>query len=170
MNQDPLQQLKDIHLPAPSPWWDWAIGWWILLALAVAALWFVMPKLWRKWQTWRKQRMLQHTIHTEYQRICDAYARHQQTQQLAADINTLLRRVALTVFPKQSVAGLIGEDWLKFLDQVWQDKATSSFSEQPFADMLLHGAYQPDGVMSEQQAQALCDLVQAWLKEVLNKS
>ncbi|MDQ7005279.1 MAG: DUF4381 domain-containing protein [Ghiorsea sp.] len=166
MKQDPLAQLKDIHFPAPSPWWDWAVGWWLLLFLLVAALWFVAPKLWRAWQRWRKQRKLQQVMQSEIQRICDAYATHQQAQDLVADINTLLRRVVLTVFPEQQAASLIGKEWLKFLDQVWQDKPSPSFSSQPFADILLHAAYQPDVGMDEAQAQALCDLVKAWLKAV----
>jgi len=166
MNQDPLQQLQDIHFPAPNPWWDLAIGWWLLLFFLLAVLLFIVPKLWEKWQAWRKRRAFKRTVFAEYQRICDAYAGHHQAHVLAADLNTLLRRVALTVFPEQATAGLIGEDWLKFLDQVWQDKPSPSFSEQPFADILLHGAYQPDARMDEQQAQALCDLVKAWLKAV----
>lgn len=168
MNQDPLQQLKDIHLPAPSPWWDLAMGWWMLLVFLLVALLFIVPKLWRKWQAWRKKRALNLAIDVEYQRICDAYAAHHQAQTLVADINTLLRRVALTVFPEQATAGLIGKDWLKFLDSVWQDKPSPSFVEQPFADALLHAAYQAESHMNEQQAQALCDLVKAWLKEVIH--
>lgn len=167
MNQDPLAQLHDIHLPTPSPWWDLAVGWWILLALCVLALFFVTPKLWQKWQVWRKQRALKQTIHAEYQRICDAYAADKHGKTLVSDINTLLRRVALSVFPEQPIAGLIGQDWLCFLDQAWQDKPSPSFIDQPFADVLLQSAYQADVCMDEPQAQALCDLVQAWLKAVV---
>jgi len=166
MNQDPLQQLQDIHLPASNPWWDLAVGWWLLLVFVLLALLFIVPKLWKKWQTWRKRRAFKRTVFAEYQRICDAYAEHHQAHIFAADINILLRRVALTVFPKQSTAGLIGKGWLNFLDHVWQGKHSPSFSEKAFADILLHGAYQSDARMDKQQAQALCDLVKAWLKAV----
>lgn len=32
---DPLAQLRDIHLPEPIGWWPLAIGWYILIALAL---------------------------------------------------------------------------------------------------------------------------------------
>jgi len=53
---------------------------------------------------------------------------------------------------------------------VWQDKPSPSFSSQPFADILLRAAYQSVVRLDEAQAQALCDLVKAWFREVLNKS
>jgi len=39
--------LRDIHLPDAISWWTPAIGWWILLALVIAAF-IVLPKIYRR--------------------------------------------------------------------------------------------------------------------------
>ena len=33
MENDPLAQLRDIHLPEPILWWPLAPGWWVLIVL-----------------------------------------------------------------------------------------------------------------------------------------
>ena len=36
MQQDPLSQLRDIHLPQSGGFWPPAPGWWLLIAIAIA--------------------------------------------------------------------------------------------------------------------------------------
>jgi len=39
---NPLDQLKDIHLPDAISWWPLAPGWWVVIALTIAALWWAV--------------------------------------------------------------------------------------------------------------------------------
>lgn len=106
---EPTLQLRDIHLPEPVGWWPPAPGWWlapIILTLLMAGLvWLV-----RHWR-----------------RVTPIKLARQELDALAADpdaspadklrrLSILLRRVALTMYPRQEVAGLTGEDWLRWLD------------------------------------------------------
>ena len=50
----------------------------------------------------------------------------------SAKIATLLRRTALAGFPRDQVAGLVGEDWLNFLDQSYGGKGFSGEQGQVF--------------------------------------
>jgi hypothetical protein len=49
MRSDLLQQLRDIHVPAPPGWWPPAPGWWFLASLALAALLLLARIAWRAW-------------------------------------------------------------------------------------------------------------------------
>ena len=50
MENDPLAQLRDIHLPEPILWWPLAPGWWVLIVLCLAfAIWFISKAV----QRWR---------------------------------------------------------------------------------------------------------------------
>ncbi len=170
MNQQALAQLKDIHLPAPSPWWELAAGWWLLLALVLILLIWGLPRLRTFWIKRRNQRLLKQDMQAELQAICQAYQEHHDAHQTLADINILLKKVALTLFPKQQVASLTGKAWLDFLDQHWQEKFHEkpdlSFTSKRIASLLTDGAYRADVMASDQDIQALCDVARAWLKAV----
>jgi hypothetical protein len=32
---DPLQDLRDVHLPDPISWWPPAFGWWMIMGLLI---------------------------------------------------------------------------------------------------------------------------------------
>lgn len=107
---DPLAELRDIHLPAAPELWPPAPGWW-LLGLILAGLCFygiyLLIQLWRK-NAYRRQALI------ELERIFEQ-STHSESQ-LLADINELLKRVALSRFPREEVAQLSGESWVAFLD------------------------------------------------------
>ncbi len=109
--QQPLP-LRDIHLPEPVSWWPPAPGWWGLavLILLLVGLLFLGRVLYRRGQLRREARQALQAIESRYKI-------HQNDQQLAADLSTLLRRVALSCSPRAEVAGLTGDAWLDFLDR-----------------------------------------------------
>jgi len=143
MNGDPLAQLRDIHLPQAVSWWPPAVGWWLLLALALLLV-FMGRWLWRRHQQAASKRAALAEL--------AALQRLDPVQQLPA-LSQLLRRCAVSWYPRQEVAGLTGERWLEFLDRSGH---TQQFS-QGVGQVLAAGPYQPaPGSLPITQLHTLC--------------
>ena len=108
-NVDPLAELRDIHLPAPPELWPPALGWWILAALLTALFCY---GIYRTYQIWQKNAYRRHGL----KELESLFTREHQNTELLADINDLLKRVALKCSPREEVAHLTGESWVAFLD------------------------------------------------------
>ncbi len=157
---DPLSQLKDIHLPAPISWWPPAPGWWLLLALliliAVGLVWYLRR---------RSRRLgLYRAAMQELDEIRQHFDKEQDPRRLAAGLSRLLRRVAISLRPGEDVAGLTGTAWLAWLDAQDDDHAFTEGTGQFLAD----GAYRPVGEL--QDADELLDIVEDWLKKVTREA
>jgi hypothetical protein len=141
--EDPLKDLADIHLPDPVSLWPLAPGWWVLAALALAAL---VYGGFRYAAHWRRQKRLQGALR-ELDHAYDGYqaARAQGLDGSAAGLeflhgsNVVLKRVALLHHPATQVARLHGEAWLSFLDLKGD---TTDFSAGP-GRILGDGGYRP---------------------------
>jgi hypothetical protein len=104
MPEDPasLQNLHDIVVPKPPPIWPPAPGVWVLLVIGLAVLAALALWFWRRHQR-------------------NAYRRAGLTLlegvRSVREVNIVLKRVALAVWPRTEVAPLYGETWTAFLDQ-----------------------------------------------------
>jgi hypothetical protein len=96
-----LANLRDIALPGPPPLWPPAPGVWVLL-IVIAALVTALAVFWRR--RW---------VDNAYRRAGLALLDDALTHR---DVNIVLKRVALAVFPRPEVAPLYGTDWASFLD------------------------------------------------------
>ena len=47
MQENPLQQLRDVHLPLEPGWWPPAPGWWLLICSCIVAVFFLGLTAWR---------------------------------------------------------------------------------------------------------------------------
>jgi len=129
-------QLRDIHLPPAPPFWPPAPGWWLLAVLAVVAIgllaWGIAALL-------RRRRIRQ-----QGSQLLDALARlgerleRDPSPEGLAHVSVLLRRLALSKFPRQQVAALTGTAWLHFLDE---SGGQGRFVNGPGA-VLASGPYQ----------------------------
>ncbi len=108
---DALADLRGYHLPDPVSWWPPAPGWWLLAALVLATLVVVSLLLWRRY---RNRAALRAAL-SELERL-DQQQAVTDPAGFARSLSRLLRRYALTRFPHDQVAGLTGNDWLRFLD------------------------------------------------------
>jgi hypothetical protein len=96
-----LANLRDIAVPEPPPLWPPAPGIWILLVVLAAVVTALV--LWWRWARARNA----------YRRAGLALLEDARTTR---EVNIILKRVALAVWPRPEVAPLYGDDWAAFLD------------------------------------------------------
>ncbi|MCB1825609.1 MAG: DUF4381 domain-containing protein [Candidatus Competibacteraceae bacterium] len=154
---NPLADLRDIHLPEPVSWWPPAPGWWLL---AVLSLLVVGGLLW-----WRhhRRRTPQRVALAELTRLRVDFQRDGDGAAIAAGISTLLRRLALAHFPRNQVAGLVGDAWLRFLDRTG---GGNPFSAGP-GRALIQAPYRCTTEALE--IEALLNVAEAWIRRVGNQ-
>lgn len=159
--QDPLAQLKDIHLPEPVGWWPLAWGWWLLIALMLMVLGTLLWKGYvrRRRQRYRREAMalLEHAYRDYQLSDPDPAARRRYLQQ----VSHLLRRTALSALPdarETELAALSGAQWLRFLEL--SAALTPAFTEGP-GHILAEGPYQPD---PQVDIDALHRLARQWIR------
>ena len=105
---DPLAQLRDIHLPAEVSWWPLAWGWWLLIILASALLAWLLWILLQRYKNRLYRRQAQLRI--------DQLQQH-PTEDLLPAIFALLKQTANTAYPDQRFASLSINEFIEFLQQ-----------------------------------------------------
>lgn len=114
-----LQNLNDIILPAAVGWWPLAVGWYFLIALMLLVLvWFSYQWL-HGWVKNRYRRAALRELQVLEVQIHKAEERDANLRQ----IPILLKRAALSVYPRSQVASLSGEDWFNFLNSTVSNPA-----------------------------------------------
>lgn len=155
--QDPLAQLRDIHLPDAVSAWPPAPGWWLLAAIIIALLCYLAVRIKKHWQqnNYRKLALKQ-------------LAELNQDQPIAylQQLNQLLKRTALVANPNKDIASLNGEKWLTFLStESLSDKKTLMDFQQGAGQVLAQGPYAPLSTANKINITALEDLAQQWIKQ-----
>jgi ABC-type nickel/cobalt efflux system permease component RcnA len=150
---DPLGDLRDIHLPPPVSWWPPAPGWWLLLAAVLLVAGAVFWWLWRhRRERWRRLALRE---------LASLRTQQQHPQNTIKDLSILLRRVALSRFPRKQVAALNGDAWLAFLDQGLGEDAAFA-SEQ--GRLLAVGPYVRETNPDNATLSNLFALSERWIK------
>jgi hypothetical protein len=160
MQDDPLSQLRDIHMPAEPGWWPPAPGWWILAALVllVAAI-----LLWRVVQRYRRNAPRRQAL-TELAAAKRAYEDHAiDGREYVNRCNALLKRLWVHALGQPHIASLNGDAWLAHLDQV---SGSQQFSDGPGA-VLGNARFAP---APPEIAPAVHDLIAALLARTAMES
>jgi len=128
--------LRDIHLPDAISWWPLAPGWWLLLGFTIVCVVLV-------WWWLRRKAALRVRVAAlaEWKQLMERYQREPNDSQLVQGLSILMRRVALSYYPRETVAGLSGEAWLHYLDSAHSLPKTKPFSDGA-GRLLLAGPYQ----------------------------
>jgi flagellar biosynthesis/type III secretory pathway M-ring protein FliF/YscJ len=154
MNADPtsLDRLHDVVAPPAAPWWPPAPAWDWLLAAAVLALILLAALALRHWLRNRYR----HEALLELARLEAA-----QQPEFLEGLAELLKRAALSAWPREEVASLTGPEWLAFLDR---SGANSKFATG-LGPELERAAYDPRvaATMDEARRRELAALVRDWL-------
>ncbi len=156
MQQDPLAQLRDIHLPEAISAWPPAPGWWILtavlLALLATGIYQLIKKLRRN--RYRRQALKQLLTLEQYREQPSIYL---------AQLNQLLKQTALAANTTMNVAGLTGQQWLAFLDS----SGKTTHFQLGAGNILLQGPYSADLSSAKLSPDAITELhtiARQWIK------
>lgn len=104
----PLEQLHDFYQPPPPSWRPQTVGSYVSLSIVVVLLIALIAFFWHRWTRNRYRReALRELPHTDVHHISE-----------------LLKRTALSAWPRADVASLTGPAWLAFLN--------SSAKQTPF--------------------------------------
>lgn len=153
-----LQNLNDIVLPEAVGWWPIASGWYYLLGLLLLGLaWFVYKAL-KDWNRNRYRRAALHQLQLLANGTQDAEKRDDSLRQLPV----LLKRTALSVYPRSQLASLTGKNWHDFLNS---KVSTASFTESQL-DLMEKISYSVDSLNSidTTTADELFGACRHWLK------
>lgn len=149
---NPLDQLKDIHLPSEINWWPLAIGWWLSAFLALALI-ITLALLFKRYR--KKQQRVKLGLDPLDQLVAD---KSLSSQDWLNELSILLRRIAINVNGRNDIAGLVGKDWLSYLDNSGN---TSEFS-QGAGKVLAEQPYRP---AVDYDREAITQLSREWVKE-----
>jgi hypothetical protein len=130
---NPLDQLKDIHLPGAVSNWPPAYGWWLLSVLILFTLIFSIKAS----LTFRRKRLAKRQALKELAKLTHS------DSDWPVQLNQLLKRLVISYFPQEEVAGLHLDSWCAFLTTQLPIKAQVKFSQQMQA--LQGYIYRPMG-------------------------
>jgi hypothetical protein len=115
MESDPLQQLRDVHLPPEPAMWPPAFGWWLLAVLTLIALvWLIRTAVaaYKKRAPIRSARAMLADMYDAYS------AGHLPAIDFLHQANELLKRLLVRAFGRSEYARMSGQIWLAELDRV----------------------------------------------------
>jgi hypothetical protein len=143
--------LREMQMPDAIGWWPLAPGWWLLLLFVVcgiAALFFYIRK---------KLKDPKRFALREFKIIVERYHSSQDKAALLMECNSLLKRLAITLYPRKKVAHLSGHEWLAFL------AGSSAVSMAELPEIIQAGPYQQNVDFDANELMLFC---KRWLKAV----
>jgi len=146
--------LRDIHLPDPVSLWPLAPGWWALIILLVIVLVLTMY-LFRRYHNHKIS--APYLAKQELERIKNHFNSNQDKSNLVKELSELIRRLSISIFPREKSAGLTGEEWLKFLDEY----SVKNEFNNGIGRVLIEAPYQAD---PEFNSNELIDLISTWIE------
>ena len=155
--------LRDLHLPDAIGWWPLAPGWWAVIVVATAALVYVA---WRWRRAWQFNAPRRHALR-QLARFEAEYLEHRDPVVLGKQLSELLRRGMLAYAPREEVAGLTGEAWLRWLDE---GMSVPYFHTEGGKSLLTLPYRDPDGDFSDIDVGALLSAVRTRLSEPLRSA
>lgn len=148
-----LSQLRDIHSPPAISVWPLAMGWYVFFGFLVCLIGIFIYL----WVRHLKKHYLKKVVLKRIEEL-----QLQKTPQVAEELSILLKRAALAIFPRKTVAGLHGEEWLRFLDKT---ALTNEFTEG-VGRLLIIYPYQQHSPTLELPDQFF-HLLKQWVKKNL---
>lgn len=149
--------LRDPHLPEPISWWPPATGWWVLIMLFILML---VISIWLL--TRNRGKKFKYDALKALDRLEAAFHAGADKHKTVASISILVRRISLSLYPREKVASLTGERWLAFLDEGFDDKAQAGGFSQGVGRAIIEAPYNP---AYEVDLPSLIALTRRWISQ-----
>lgn len=157
---DPLNQLHDIVEAQAITWWPLAIGWWVMIVVAVFAITATAIHLFKKHQRLRYKREALQELQELQQRYfastpdLSSDSGNREASKLNAEVNVFLKRVLSSHHHNSDFNTQTSKAWKSTLD-----KELPLLSERE-KEILAFGHYTPK---AERFDKALFDSLKKWL-------
>jgi len=150
-----LAGLRDIHLPAAVSWWPPAPLWWWSLAVAAALSVAAAVALRRRRERAGEMPACRLALR-ELGALRRQFFAGGDARDLLAGLSVLLRRTAISLFPRAETAALTGDAWLQWLDA----RAGRELFSRGAARAIADAPYRPS---ADADARAVLSACEAWL-------
>ncbi|MDJ0958168.1 MAG: DUF4381 domain-containing protein [Arenicellales bacterium] len=160
MNDFEQIPLRDIHLPEAVSWWPPALGWWLMLAALIPVVFFIWWGT-KKLSARRQKRNLRCLVERELDRIEAEYNSTTNASQLLQDLSILVRRVVMSNYPRQDVAGLCGKKWESWL----RDPVVGQGLTEQSIELLVDGPYKRELAVDAANLLPAC---RGWIESVMH--
>ncbi|MEN8201587.1 MAG: DUF4381 domain-containing protein [Bacteroidota bacterium] len=128
--------IEPMIAPDAVPFWPPAPGWYVLAGLLMLLLVFLATR----WVVHRRRNRYRVTALQQLNEIERRAGGIPDQKELLA-LNSLLKKTALTVYPREEVASLTGKDWMAFLAENCRDAEPGDVVES----LLTRATFQPPG-------------------------
>lgn len=155
-----IKGLIEISLPQPVSYWPQTIGWYILFGLLFLAAAWMGYRRYRYHKT-NKYRRWALTKLDDIERVLKQDWGKEKT---LSEIPVLVKRTALHCFPRENIASLSGDDWLRFLDTSYGGTDFHSGPGKILEQTAYRNAQQLEQYKKE-DIQQLIDVVRRWIKK-----
>ena len=152
-----LAKLREIPLPPAVSYVPQTVGW-LVVAVVLAAL--VGWAWWRRHQRWVANRYRRAAL-ADLAALEGRLSVASERRTAAAAIPALLKRTALAVVPRASVASLSDAEWLAFLDRTCPPGGFASGA----GPLLARLAYADEAPVADADVRALVALARRWIAE-----
>lgn len=139
----PLDKLHGFYQPAPPPWTPQTIGWYCAFAIvAIVVVWIFAQAI----GGWLRNRYRREAL-------------HELPSLKSNEFSALLKRTALSAWPREKVASLSGMEWIRFLNSTLRSGGFLDAPGNHIEDLAFHPAE-----LSVEEEQQLRALAAKWIR------
>jgi len=148
---DPLANLRDIHLPSAIGWWPLAPGWWLVIAGVLLFTLLLTFYLWKRY--WSSRQIALRHLNTIETTIAT-----QSSNVILWHLAVLIKRLVLAYAPRKEVAKLHGQAWIHYCNQMSKHALNDSTTI-----LLTEKLYQTE---CKSEIKPCIQNIRAWIKGI----
>jgi len=155
-----LEGLIEITPPQSVSYRPETVGWFVLLGLLLLCLGWIIYQRWRRQKANQYRRWALEKLDNINRTIQQNLGKEKPLR----EIPILVKRTALHAYPREEIASLSGEAWLRFLDASYNG---TGFTDGP-GQILAQTAYLPSNELeacNKEDISLLLKLVRKWIKK-----